>query len=86
MKNIEKAKQYGKNFARQIYEDVFSKPEFRGENFTWKKFPKIASGLAKVYYHCSLTNTPKNLKELKEICKTACKDECVKLVKENGLI
>jgi len=84
MKNTEKAKRYGEELARQLFED-FRKPEFIGENFTWEKFPEIASRLARVHYPFYLTNTPKNLEELKEICKTACRDECVKLVRENNL-
>lgn len=84
MKNTEKAKRYGEEFAKEIFKD-FLRPEFRGEKFTWEKFPEIASRLAKVHYPLSLTNRPRNIEELKEICKTACRDECVKLVKENNL-
>lgn len=83
--NIKKnAEKYGIEFAREIFED-FLRPEFRGENFTWVKFPEIAARLAGVHFPLSLSLSPDNMQELKTIVFLSAKKESIRLVKEKGL-
>lgn len=80
MTNVEKAKKYGIAWANQMFDD-FSHPNNRGENFTWEKFPEMASRLSAANCFMNFNIKVKNLPVLKEICKQSCKERCEFLVK-----
>lgn len=80
MNNVEKARKYGVAWANQMFKD-FSNPNNRGENFTWEKFPDMASRLAEAGCFMNFSHRVKNLTVLEEACRRSCKERCEFLVK-----
>ena len=36
---MNKARQYGKQYAKRMFQDLFKYPSYRGKYFTWASFP-----------------------------------------------
>jgi len=43
-----KYSQHGIDWAEMLFRDFTEHPEWRGSKFSWKKFPDMAGGLARV--------------------------------------
>lgn len=77
MTNIEKAKSYGRNWARSMFFDFLDHTEDIGSKFTWEKFPELACKFAK---HNLFLSIPAKTNRKK--MEAACISECEKCAKE----
>ena len=70
------------------YFAIFVNPEFRGPNFSWDEFPRMAQDYAdtNMWISTGLSDTSKNENEELEFIRETAKTIAINLVKKAGLI
>jgi hypothetical protein len=80
--NEEIAKIIGERYAHTLF-TMFSDPDMRGPNFTWKRFPVIAATQARAGTFTCFKNGVEDLDKLEEISYNSCLKEAKELSKDN---